>query len=642
MTQVASQHQPETGLLGSPRTLMFVLGFLIAISTVAVYWPVLKFPFLSFDDQIYVYENVHVTSGLHWDTVKWAFTTYDAANWHPLTWLSHALDCQLFLLNPARHHAVNVFVHTLNVLLLFWVLQSATRYVGRSAMVAALFALHPINVESVAWIAERKNLLSMVFFLLALGAYRRYSLKPGVARYALVAVLYGLGLMAKPQVITLPGVLLLWDYWPLQRMFAARQELSAEPGTALNPGTSFFWLVLEKIPLFVLSAASAVMTMKAQRAGYEMKWYPRSVRLENAIVAYASYVKKAFWPSNLTPMYPHPGHSLPAWQVLVAFLFLLTITALIITQWRRRYLLVGWFWFLGTLVPMIGLVQVGTQAMADRYAYLSFIGLFIMVCWAAADLFSSWRHADRPLQPRQPTGRRSLSEILQWGLSITVLVTLAALTHRQVAYWSDDVALWSHAVTITNKNWVAEDYLGVALTRLGRRQEAQAHFFKVIETQPTDALANLSIGEYETQTDNRTRAIERFQTVVKSDIQPESRARAIKAQAYTDLGYAYGDLGDYQRSGQSFAAAGRLNPGQFDAWMGLGIMAQKVGKLDLAVKAYSQAMTIEPVDWGYLLLAGALQQSGRMNEAQSATRQAESLSLDLDEAKRVANQKLGR
>ncbi len=362
----------------------FLLAFLLMLLTLAVYNPVKRLAFVNYDDRDYVTRNIQVQSGLEWDTVQWAFSTLDAANWHPLTWLSHALDYQLFGMNPSRHHSTNLLLHALNVALLFWVLRRATGYAGRSFMVAALFALHPINVESVAWVSERKNLLSMLFFILALGAWRWYAQKPRLHRYAVVAILFALGLMAKPQIITLPFVLLLWDYWPLQRMF--RSPDLSEP--SLYPPRPFSWLVVEKLPLLVLAAASACITIVAQRAGGAMSglsYFPRSIRLENAVVSYVRYIDKALWPARLANFYPHPQGLLNPWQVLAAFALLLGITALVIAQRRHRYLLVGWFWFLGTMVPMIGIVHVGAQGMADRYAYLPFIGLFLMICWALAD-----------------------------------------------------------------------------------------------------------------------------------------------------------------------------------------------------------------------------------------------------------------
>ena len=368
----------------------WALSLLLVFATVALYYPVRSHPFVNYDDNVYVTENEQVKAGLDWDTVQWAFTTTEAGNWHPLTWLSHALDYELFELNPAGHHETNVLLHVLNALLLFWVLRQATGFTGRSWMVAALFALHPINVESVAWISERKNLLSMMFFLLALGAYRWYVREPRSSRYAVVLGLFALGLMAKPQVITLPFVLLLWDYWPLRRMAVADDQSAAEPADE-SPlvQRSFSWLVAEKLPMLALCAASAFITMKAQQAAGAMNTvknsFPLSIRMGNAIVCYARYIGKALWPSHLALVYPHPGTSLEIWEVLAALVLLLAITALVLRERHRRYLLVGWLWFLGTMVPMIGLVQVGEQAMADRYAYLPFIGLFIMVCWGAAD-----------------------------------------------------------------------------------------------------------------------------------------------------------------------------------------------------------------------------------------------------------------
>ena len=358
-----------------------VLALLLVVVTLALYYPIRHLPFINYDDDLYVTENVTVQSGFSWDTVQWAFTTYHASNWHPLTWLSHALDFQLFGLDPAGPHLINLLLHVLNVVLLFWVLLRATGFAGRSAMVAALFALHPINVQSVAWVAERKNLLSMLFFLLALGAYRWYAREPRISRYVVVGVLFALGLMAKPQIITLPLVLLLWDYWPLKRMVAAADWNADSTRSSDN---SFSRLLWEKIPLFAISAASAVITMRAHSAS-GIRWLPISLRVANAIISYAQYVKLAFWPSHLALFYPHPLVALRTWTVLAAFLFLAAVTWVVTEDRRRGYPLVGWFWFLITMLPMIGIVQVGAQAMADRYAYLPLIGLFIMFSWGIAE-----------------------------------------------------------------------------------------------------------------------------------------------------------------------------------------------------------------------------------------------------------------
>lgn len=543
MSSVASSADKEVhSKPGSHRfTQPFFLGLLLVVATLALYCPVHGHPFINYDDSLYVTDNVQVQSGINWDTVTWAFTTFDVGTWHPLTWLSHALDCQLFQLNPAGHHDVNLLLHVFNVALLFWVLLRATGYAGRSFMVAALFALHPINVESVAWIAERKNPLSMLFFLLALGAYSWYVRQPRVGRYLLVVVLYALGLLAKPQVITFPFILLLWDYWPLRRMFASVQD--SDSGTATHTvivPRKLSWLLLEKLPLFALSAASAFMTMKAQRVGGDKVWYPLSIRLENAIVSYALYLRDAIWPSCLAVFYPHPGNSLSAWQVGAALLILLAITALVIDRWRQRYLAMGWLWFLGTMVPMIGLEGVGyqgMQGMADRYAYLPFIGLFIMICWG----ISEW------------VRQRHISVAWLAGLSFAVLLILAAVTHRQIGYWSDSATLWSRTLQVTNRNWLAENNLGKVLMSQGRVEEGMSHFVKATEIYPADPVSNMNIGTYEQQRGNLQQAIERYKKALSS-----SRDASLRFAALNSMGRAYSDLGDRVHAQECFTAAQSL------------------------------------------------------------------------------------
>jgi tetratricopeptide (TPR) repeat protein len=543
MSSVASSPDKEVQSRPGARwfTQPFFLALLLAVATLAVYYPVHGHPFVNYDDSLYVTDNAQVQSGINWDTVTWAFSTFDVGTWHPLTWLSHALDCQLFQLNPAGHHDVNLLLHVINAVLLFWVLLGATGYTGRSFMVAALFALHPINVESVAWIAERKNPLSMLFFLLALGAYRWYAREPRIGRYAVVALLYALGLLAKPQVITFPFVLLLWDYWPLRRMFASTPESGSGTATeAVFPPRKLSWLVQEKLPLFALSAASAFLTMKAQRVGGDKVWYPLSIRLENAIVSYAQYLRDAVWPARLAVFYPHPGNSLNAWQAGAALLFLLAITALVIDRRRQRYLAMGWLWFLGTMVPMIGLEGVGyqgMQGMADRYAYLPFIGLFIMVCWG----ISEW------------TKQRHISTAWLAGLSFALLLILAAVTHRQIGYWSDSATLWSHTLQVTKRNWLAENNLGKILMSQGRVEAGMSHFLKATEIYPADPVSNMNIATYEQQRGNLTEAIERYKKALSS-----SRDASLRFAAFNSMGRAYQDLGDAARAQECFAAADRL------------------------------------------------------------------------------------
>src|SRR3954447_14957414 len=385
---------PETTLksselFSSPGKRTLILSLALVLLTVLTYLPVRSNGFINFDDNHYITENAHVRAGLTWDTVKWAFTTYDAANWHPLTWLSHALDSQLFGVNPAGPHLVSVLLHALNAVLLFLVLQSLTGFTWRSLMVAALFAVHPLNVESVAWAAERKNVLSMLFFLLAICAYGRYVRQPSVARYLGVAGLFALALMSKPQVIILPFVLLLLDYWPLARTRFAAALASVDSSVVVRQ-RSFTLLLVEKVPLFGLAAISAIVTLQAQRAGHAVRTvieYSLGSRVETAIVSYALYLRDAFVPRHLAPIYPHIDGLLATWKVLVAAIVLITVSALtVIVRKRAPYLLFGWLWFLGTLVPMIGLVQVGVQARADRYMYVSLIGILVAAIWGGAGL----------------------------------------------------------------------------------------------------------------------------------------------------------------------------------------------------------------------------------------------------------------
>jgi tetratricopeptide (TPR) repeat protein len=529
------------GVLTSPGKQRYAFSLLLIVLTIALYYPVKSHPFVNYDDNVYVTDNLHVKSGLSWDTVSWAFVTYDAGNWHPVTWLSHALDFELYDLNPAGHHQTSLLLQVLNALLLFWVLQRATGFAGRSFMVAALFAVHPINVESVVWISERKTLLSMLFFLLALGAYRWYVGKPGIARYATVAVLFALGLMAKPQIITLPFVLLLWDYWPLRRMsFASDPAPAANDVPAAFPAKSFRSLVEEKIPLFAIAIASAAMTMKAQRAAgavVPLGMYPLSVRLSNAIVSYVSYLVKAIWPTHLAPMYPHPGGSLRAWQVYGALLVLMVVSMWVIDHRRRRYLLVGWLWFVGTLVPMIGLVQVGRQAMADRYAYLPLIGVFLMVCWAVAD-YSEEKHLPAVVLP---------------ACGAVVLLALAITARQQIGYWADNVTLWTHTIEVTAPNYVAQDDLGGALMERKQLEGAIPHFREAAEIHPIDPISNFNIAFYDQQHGNLQEAIEGYKKAIIL-----TTSTPLKIKAMNNMGFAYRNLGDDEQAQACFAAARKL------------------------------------------------------------------------------------
>jgi tetratricopeptide (TPR) repeat protein len=621
--------------LRSPRNQFVLVGVCLVVATLALYYPVSTHPFLNYDDDIYVVNNAHVQSGLNVEAVKWAFTSFRASNWHPLTWLSHALDCEMFGLEAGRHHQTNLLLHVVNVVLLFWVLQRATGSIGRSAMVAALFALHPINIESVAWIAERKNLLSMMFFLLTLGAYRWYARNPGITRYLSVACFYALGLMAKPQVITLPFVLLLWDYWPLQRMFASpASPAQDEPQIPQKP---FPWLLIEKLPLLALSMASAIVTVAAQYKAGSMTgphWQPFPVRLENAVVAYARYLGKAVWPSNLAILYPHPGNSLKLWLVTSSLLLLLAITAAAVAvRHRHRYLLVGWLWFLGTLVPMIGLVQVGVQAMADRYAYLPFVGLFIAFCWLLADWAEYWHFAPA----------------LQWGASVAVLLALAMVARRQLDRWSDNNLLWWQVVVLETQalqanpsSWVAEDVLAHSFLKLGEVEEAVTHFRAAAAINPSDPDSNVNIGAYEQQHHDLARAIEQYKKVIATTEDAPEQNAPNRAQAFSNMAFSYRELKDYPQARASFERAVQINPDDARSWLGIGLMAQKAGDFNTAVQAYTQSLNIAPLDWEYLLLAQALNDAGRHNEAWKARQRAGAISHNSDRAQKTADDALAK
>jgi protein O-mannosyl-transferase len=597
------------------------LALTLVLASLAVYRPVGHYPFVNYDDGRYISDNAHVKFGLKWESVKWAFTSFEESNWHPVTWISHMLDCTLFGLSPAGPHYVNAVLHALNAALLFGLLYSATGFLWRSFMAGALFALHPINVESVAWIAERKNVLSLFFFLAALAAYTCYSRKPGVKRYAAVGVLFALGLMSKPQVITFPFVLLLWDYWPLQR-FGMEDERSSELREKRAVQTDFWHLLLEKLPLFLMCVPSAILTMKAQTAAGAVTSFQRyslHVRLANAVVAYAKYMEKALWPVHLSLMYPFRPASLTAVQISLSVLIMLAITGAVAAS-KRRYLLMGWLWFLGTLAPMIGIVQVGVQSMADRYAYLPFIGLFIAACWGVAELA-----ADRLV-----AGKR---------LAMSCVALLAALifvSHRQISYWGSDLALWSHAAAVTYDNYVAEDGIGNALLEQGELESAMPHFQRAAAIRPNDPISNSSLAFYKLQKGDLTGALAQYKTVTQ--ITSDERSRAV---AFINIGIIEHQFGDFAAARDAFRAAVELRPRNVRAWIGLGAAAQRLNDSPAAIDAFTHAVRIQPSDITYLFLAGALTQSGRIDEAAAATKSAQSLSQNMADALQFVSTTLG-
>ena len=580
-----------------------VLALLVSV----VYFRATRNPFVNYDDQGYVVENDHIQHGLSLGTLRWALTSTEDDNWHPLTWVSHALDYRWFELNAAGHHASSVVLHGLNAILLFLLLAGATGAVGRSFLVAALFALHPLNVESVAWVAERKNVLSMFFFLLTLGAYGWYAKRPGILRYVLVAVLFVLGLAAKPMLVTLPFVLLLVDFWPLQRVLGLPSRVVA---VSQAP---FVQLTLEKLPLLALSIGSSIITMFAQRGALaDSRHFPFPGRLLSAVCAYASYVLTAFWPTRLAAFYPYKVLTLTGRTFLLSLLLLAGITAWVWHERRRLYLPVGWCWFLGTLIPVIGLVQVGQQARADRYTYLPLIGIFSMVIWGLSEIKS---------------GSKTASYAKKIA-AVVVLLVLGVLSWKQIGVWHSSYELWSHAIQVTDDNGWAEDYVGSALLvddyeASGRRysDEAVAHFRNAVRIYPQDEIAHLNIGAYLHERGQLQEAVEEYETVLSLTQDPH-----LKEKALIDLGAANQQLGNYQVARQYYRDALQLEPSNRAAFISMGRLA-----MEQRIRELAAAADQHPSSAAYFELGQVQQAAGKIPEARSSLENA--LKLDPKSAK---------
>jgi hypothetical protein len=497
--------------------------------------------------------------------------------------------------------------------LLFLLLQWLTGYTGRSLAVTVLFAVHPVNVESVAWIAERKNVLCMFVFLLTLLAWVRYVRRPSLVRYMAILLGFAMALMSKSMAITLPFALLLMDYWPLGRLIS--REAADISGTVVTEKRSINWLIIEKLPLFAMSAASAVVTMKSQRAGGAVTIkYPLLAHLQNAIVSYVLYIGKAIWPARLAALYPYPTQGWPARVVVLSALFLIIVTALVVRYREHRYLLWGWLWFLGTMVPMIGLVQVGNQAMADRYAYLPFIGLFVMVVWGIAEL----------------ANRFSIRKYIA-ASTVVIVVAFCVVTYRQLAYWHDDFSLWSHTLAVTYRNFVAEDNFGNALIKAGRYDEGIAHFRNAAEIEPGDPVSEVNLGIYAQQHGDLQQAAARYQYALQLASDPQ-----VRAAAYANLGGVYFTLKEYARAKENFETALNLNSRSPFIFLHMALIAQKNSDWNSAVRYYATYIAVEPSDVGYFLLGQALEHAGDSQRAKLAYQQAQHSSRDLDLTRKAA------
>jgi len=562
--------------MDKPSNKYFILGVCLALifSTLAVYCQVRHHEFIDFDDDEYISRNDRVRDGLTRQGFVWAFTATHAFNWHPLTSISHMLDCQFYQLDSGRHHLTNVLFHAANAILLFLVLKRMTRNLWASAFVAAAFALHPLHVESVAWASERKDVLSTLFWILTTWAYVRYVERPVFARYILIVLFFVLGLLAKQMLVTLPFVLLLLDYWPLKRLTFQAQSLSDSTPTTVS--ISIRRCLLEKLPLFVLSAVAAVVVFLVQQGTIVMKSvieYPLLCRLGNALVAYIVYIGKMLWPAHLAILYPHPADKLPAWQVAAAASLLVCITAAVIYKMRRRpYLAVGWFWYVGTLIPVIGLVQVGNQALADRYTYIPLTGLFIIIAWGIPDLLSRFRYH---------------KAILSFSAA-AVLSALGIVAWFQVAHWRNDITVYKHATEVVPNNWWAHHRLARVLDRQGNLDEAIEQYNKSLQIEPNNSYAQNNLGLALVRQGKPDRAILHF-----------ARAALLKPDRLDvriNLGAALAERGRPDDALIHFTEALRINPRSSKALMNIGVLFFKQGRFDEAVDSFTEALQIEPND----------------------------------------------
>jgi len=564
---------------------------LLAAAAIAVYWQVQSCDFIQFDDNKYVTDNQYVKSGLTAESIAWAFTTGWASNWHPLTWLSHMLDCELFGLNPCWHHITSLLFHITNTLLLFLVLKSMTGALWRCAFVAAAFALHPLHVESVAWISERKDVLSTLFWLLTMAAYLRYVKRPGIGRYLLTLIAFVLGLLAKPMLVTLPFVLLLLDYWPLSRF-----EPDGESAKSLSQRPVLSRLIMEKLPFFALSVVSSVVTFAVQRSGgavARIAILAPGIRIANIFVSYVKYIGKMFWPSGLAILYPHPGAELPGWQVIISAMLLLGITVLIIRLApRHRYLPFGWFWFLGTLVPVIGLVQVGDQAMADRYSYVPLVGLFIIIAWGAAELTAGWKYR----------------KIILAVSSLVILSVLSVCTYLQLRHWRDSKAVFTHAVNVTSGNRVMHYDLGFLYQSEGRLDEAIEQYHLALQAYPYYIEAHNNLGIVLQSQGRVDQAVSHYKQAL--DIEPDS------ANVHYNLGRALAAQGKSDEAIKHYHRAVQLRKNYVEALYSLAKELKSEGRLDEAVVYYRRCVQAKP-DFAkaHFNLANTLSSLGRLDEA---------------------------
>jgi len=551
---------------------------LLTLATITTFEQVRNYEFINLDDPMYVTNNEYVRAGLSRDSVIWAFTKSHFIMWHPLTWLSHMVDCQLFGLNAGWHHLDNLLLHITNTLLLFYILMRMTNALWRSFFVAAAFALHPMHVESVAWVTERKDVLSTLFWMLTIVAYLGYIKRPVISRHLLMLMLFILGLMAKPMLVTLPFVLLLLDYWPLERMQLKKGEdkISLKSPNAINiiRQKPIRHLVIEKWLLLLFSAIFSVITFLHQRSSGALDVIENlslHEQIGNAIVSYVIYIGKMIWPSRLAILYLHPGSSLSMVQVLICGVLLLLISVYFIYIARKwKYLTVGWLWYLGTLVPVIGLVQTGGHARADRFSYIPFTGLFIIIAWGAADLLAKWRYR----------------KIALGIVTVVILLALAICTRFQLRHWRNNTTIFEHAIEVTENNYVAYCSLAEPLLQKGELEEAIRYFTEALRAKPDfiGALNNLGYalnkqGKYDEAEKYLRKALQ-----IKPDF----------VEAHSNLAHALAHQDKLDEAIQHWIEMTRLDPNNSTTHTNLGVVLTKQGKFDEAIKHFTEALKINP------------------------------------------------
>jgi len=575
----------------------YVLYLLLAVVILLAYWPAASFDFINFDDPVYVSKNPVINKGITWEGIQWAFTGVYAANWHPLTWLSHMADVSLFGMNPGKFHLVNVLFHVLNSILLFMVFERMTGALWRSFFVSALFALHPLHVESVAWISERKDVLSTLFWILTMLGYCWYVQRRSILRYLAVATFFGLGLLAKPMLVTLPFVLVLLDYWPLQRCKIPEGSPDA------RDGNSFRWkgeggivpLFLEKIPLFFMAFAACAETFFAQSAGGAVSNLERvsfASRIQNVILSYLRYLWKTIWPFNLAAFYPYPSR-FNMTAIMASLMFLLAVSILVALLFRKKpYLSLGWFWYLGTLVPVIGFVQVGSQSMADRYTYVPLIGIFIMIVWGVSDLLSRMNHGP----------------VAAGAGSILCFCSLVMITSAQVTTWKNTETVFSHAISATKDNYLAQNNLGVALYDKGKVDEAIRHYEQALRIKYSYVNAHCNLGAALAGKKQYAEAFKHYRECL--------RIKPGYSEAYYDMGVALSEMGHKDEAIKQYREVLKNYPHHENANNNLGFLLAGQGKFDEAIAHYEKALATNPDNTlARVNLADALLKKGRIDEA---------------------------